>query len=296
MTADALAVLDHLGWTDPVRVAGHSLGGWIAETLVLDHPQRVRSAALMGSANKPTAWEIAITTVERDLARLDVDLPPLFYATQTLRYLPDRGHSKRRRRQHVAVLHGRPPGLAESGPSRAVRGGAGLVDRSPAHHPMAARSRFRASSSPSSTTWTLRRRRPVRPPRVIPALRVPRDRRFGPHRHRHACRRSGGSSRQLLCAALSDRHGATWSGSDDDALTWHRCRSTRQRPLRARRAVRRSGTRRRRSPRPGRGVRPRCHGSAPSLGHSPRSAGAPHVGRRTGWPRWVRRRSRSLSR
>ncbi len=88
MTLDALAVLDHLGWTDPVRVAGHSLGGWIAETLVLDHDERVRSAALMGSANKPTAWEIAITTVERDLARLDVDLPSLFYATQTLRYLP----------------------------------------------------------------------------------------------------------------------------------------------------------------------------------------------------------------
>jgi pimeloyl-ACP methyl ester carboxylesterase len=88
MTADALSLLDHLGWTDPVHVAGHSLGGWIAETLVLDHPGRVRSAALMGSANKPTAWEIAITTVERDLARLDVDLPPLFYATQTLRYLP----------------------------------------------------------------------------------------------------------------------------------------------------------------------------------------------------------------
>jgi len=42
----------------------------------------------MGSANKPTAWEIAITTVERDLARLDYDLPPLFYATETLRYLP----------------------------------------------------------------------------------------------------------------------------------------------------------------------------------------------------------------
>lgn len=88
MAADAVSLLDHLGWTDPVRVAGHSLGGWIAETLVLDHPARVRSAALMGSANKPTAWEIAITTVERDLARLDVDLPSLFYATQTLRYLP----------------------------------------------------------------------------------------------------------------------------------------------------------------------------------------------------------------
>jgi thioesterase CepJ len=88
MTIDALSVLDHLGWHEPVRVAGHSLGGWNAETLVLDHPGRVRSAALMGSANKPTAWELAITMVERDLARSNVALPPLFYATQTLRYLP----------------------------------------------------------------------------------------------------------------------------------------------------------------------------------------------------------------
>jgi pimeloyl-ACP methyl ester carboxylesterase len=89
MTADLVALLDHLGWSAPVRVAGHSLGGWIAETLVLDHPGRVRSAALMGSANAPTAWEKAITTVERDIAALDVDLPPLFYATETLRYLPN---------------------------------------------------------------------------------------------------------------------------------------------------------------------------------------------------------------
>jgi pimeloyl-ACP methyl ester carboxylesterase len=88
MAADAVAVLDHLGWKDPVRIAGHSMGGWIAETLVLDRPERVRAAALMGSANAPTAWEIAITTVERDLARLDYDLPRLFYATETLRYLP----------------------------------------------------------------------------------------------------------------------------------------------------------------------------------------------------------------
>jgi pimeloyl-ACP methyl ester carboxylesterase len=88
MAADTIALLDHLGWVEPVRVAGHSMGGWIAETLVLDQPARVRAAALMGSANKPTAWEVAITTVERDLAASDFDLPPLYYATEVLRYLP----------------------------------------------------------------------------------------------------------------------------------------------------------------------------------------------------------------
>jgi pimeloyl-ACP methyl ester carboxylesterase len=88
MTRDALAVIDAVGWDGPVHVAGHSMGGWISETMVLDYPERVRSAVLMGSANRPTAWEVAITTVERDLAKLDYDLPPLFYATETLRYLP----------------------------------------------------------------------------------------------------------------------------------------------------------------------------------------------------------------
>ena len=88
MAVDAVGLLDHLGFEGPVRLAGHSLGGWIVETLCATRPERVRSAVLMGSANRPTAWEKAITTVERDLARLDYDLPPLFYATEVLRYLP----------------------------------------------------------------------------------------------------------------------------------------------------------------------------------------------------------------
>ena len=88
MVADTLGLLDHLD-IDSARFAGHSMGGWIAETLALRHAERVRAAAFLGSCNAGTAWEKAITTVERDLARLDLDLPPLFYATETLRYLPN---------------------------------------------------------------------------------------------------------------------------------------------------------------------------------------------------------------
>src|SRR5579859_3463409 len=88
LVGDTLALVDHLGIAS-ARHVGHSMGGWVAETLAIRHPDRVRAAALLGSCNVATAWEKASTTVERDLARLDYDLPPLFYATETLRYLPN---------------------------------------------------------------------------------------------------------------------------------------------------------------------------------------------------------------
>jgi len=87
MVADALGLLDRLH-ISAAYIVGHSMGGWIAETIAARHPKRVRAAAFLGSCNPPTSWEKAITTVERDLARLDYDLPPLFYATETLRYFP----------------------------------------------------------------------------------------------------------------------------------------------------------------------------------------------------------------
>ncbi len=88
MVGDTLGLLDHLG-IESVRIAGYSMGGWVAETLAIRHADRVRGAAFIGSCNVGTAWEKAVTTVERDLARLDTDLPPLFYAVETLRYLPN---------------------------------------------------------------------------------------------------------------------------------------------------------------------------------------------------------------
>lgn len=48
MVAAAVEVLDAMGW-DSAHVAGHSLGGVIAQRLVLDHPSRVRSIALLST-------------------------------------------------------------------------------------------------------------------------------------------------------------------------------------------------------------------------------------------------------
>src|ERR1700681_123444 len=87
MVDDTVGLLDHLG-LDQVRIAGYSMGGWVAETLAFRHPGRVHSAVFIGSCNVGTSWEKAITTVERDLARLDGALPKWFNAVETMRYLP----------------------------------------------------------------------------------------------------------------------------------------------------------------------------------------------------------------
>lgn len=88
MVDDTVGLLDHLG-LDAAHVVGYSMGGWIAETLAFRHPERVRSAVLIGSCNVGTSWEKLITTVERDMARIDPELPPWFNAVETMRYLPN---------------------------------------------------------------------------------------------------------------------------------------------------------------------------------------------------------------
>jgi pimeloyl-ACP methyl ester carboxylesterase len=88
MVDDTVGLLDHLR-LEAVHIAGYSMGGWIAETLTHRRPERVRCAVFIGSCNVGTSWEKAITTVERDLARLDHELPRWFNAVETMRYLPN---------------------------------------------------------------------------------------------------------------------------------------------------------------------------------------------------------------
>ena len=174
MAADTVALLDHLGWAEPVRIAGHSMGGWIAETLVLDHPERVRSAAFMGSANAPTAWEVAITTVERDLARLDYDLPPLFYATETLRYLPIADLQDNEVVSTWLSMMGDMPAWPNPGPAGPVRGGPGLVDRPGPHHALARGARPVPGAGLRARRRLAAALRPARRPRPFPAASTAR--------------------------------------------------------------------------------------------------------------------------
>ena len=170
MVDDTIGLLDHLG-LDAVHIAGYSMGGWVAETLAYRRPERVRSAVFIGSCNVGTSWEKAITTVERDLARLDNELPPLVQRGGDHAVPAQPRAAARRRRRPVAVADRRPRAVAQPRPAGPVRGRPGVVARPRADPTLARACPDRAWCSPSSTTSTPRRPGHARPPAMIPGAR-----------------------------------------------------------------------------------------------------------------------------
>jgi pimeloyl-ACP methyl ester carboxylesterase len=86
MAADAVAVLDALGWAS-AHVAGMSMGGMIAQEMAIRHPERVRTLASMMATPAPSIGRISFRTGVRlnrlqdrpvgsrdDAGRLMVDL------------------------------------------------------------------------------------------------------------------------------------------------------------------------------------------------------------------------------
>jgi pimeloyl-ACP methyl ester carboxylesterase len=65
LAGDALAVLDHLGW-DSAHVLGFSLGGTVAQEVVLTRPDRVRTLTLAGTWPGPgETWGPGLTGLAR---------------------------------------------------------------------------------------------------------------------------------------------------------------------------------------------------------------------------------------
>ncbi|MHC5937719.1 alpha/beta fold hydrolase [Nostoc sp.] len=74
MASDVAALLDHIA-IDKVHLAGHSMGGQIAQELVLAHPQKVESLMLLSSLAKADALFNSIIETWGDLcANVDLKL------------------------------------------------------------------------------------------------------------------------------------------------------------------------------------------------------------------------------
>jgi len=213
MTKDALSLLDHLGWTDPSR--RRSFARRLDRRDVGPRSSGPRAVGgAHGSANKPTAWEIAITTVERTWP-VSMSICLLVLCHPDARYLPiadiQNDEVVSTWLSFTADLPVWPNPAVSANTS-----GVDLVDRSRAHHAMA-RDRGAVPHPRLRARCGLPPEKARLPPRSFRGVSTG-DRRLGTHRHRDACRRSGGPSRRVLRPSLTHT-GCMESDALDDALT-----------------------------------------------------------------------------
>ncbi|MBZ9641674.1 alpha/beta fold hydrolase [Streptomyces sp. PSKA30] len=75
MAADVAGLIEYLG-AGPCRVVGHSLGGLIAQELVLARPELVTRAVLMAGCGRADALITAMSAADIELADSGVKTPP----------------------------------------------------------------------------------------------------------------------------------------------------------------------------------------------------------------------------
>ena len=86
-SADMLALVDHLGW-ERFALLGHSMGGMIAQELVLDHPSRVERLVLMDTNHGPAeGMDPAVVEMGIEVLRTQ-GLPALLDLIEELNFQP----------------------------------------------------------------------------------------------------------------------------------------------------------------------------------------------------------------
>lgn len=83
IAADTAGLIEHLGIA-PCRIAGFSLGGFVAEELAQRRSELVRAAALLASAGPITAYGRLVIETGLELAASGVELPPRERVKSTL--------------------------------------------------------------------------------------------------------------------------------------------------------------------------------------------------------------------
>ena len=68
MAADAVAVLDAEG-VGRAHVVGHSMGSYVAQVLAVEHPDRLRTLTLAGTACRHQPWRLDLLTRWQETAR-----------------------------------------------------------------------------------------------------------------------------------------------------------------------------------------------------------------------------------